>query len=115
MMHKSIVKVEKLIKKHKKEFAAAKDDTEKMKQKKEVHSLEIRKVKKDDLLLKLEEEIKNLEKKNLELEKKAKEEAEESDESSDEEEAQEKKSVEKKPDEKKADKAAAPEKKTAVK
>ena len=61
-MHKSIMKVEKLIKKHKKEFTAAKDDTEKMAQKKEVHSLEIRKVKKDDLLLKLEEEIKSLEK-----------------------------------------------------
>jgi chromosome segregation ATPase len=37
-----------------------------------VHSLEIRKVKKDDLLLKLEEEIKVLEKKNLEMEQKAK-------------------------------------------
>jgi hypothetical protein len=31
MMHKSILKVEKLIKKHKKEFTAANDDTEKMK------------------------------------------------------------------------------------
>ena len=35
--------------------------------------IEIRKVKKDDLLLKLEEEIKSLEKKNLVMEKKAKE------------------------------------------
>jgi hypothetical protein len=74
MMHKSIVKVEKLIKKHKHEFTLAQNDTEKMKQKKEVHSLEIRKVKKDDLLLKLEEEIKILEKKNLDMEQKAKEE-----------------------------------------
>ena len=45
-----------------------------MKQKKEIHSLDIRKVKKDDLLLKLEEEIKMLEKKNLDMEKQAKEE-----------------------------------------
>jgi hypothetical protein len=60
-----------------------------MKQKKEIHSLDIRKVKKDDLLLKLEEEIKMLEKKNLDMEKQAKEELaqkkEESDDESDDE------------------------------
>ena len=111
MMHKSIVKVEKLIKKHKHEFTLANDDTEKMKQKKEVHSLEIRKVKKDDLLLKLEEEIKDLEKKNLTMEKKAKEEAakkehESEEESSEEEEEDSEKPKEKKAKKEKKDKAA---------
>ena len=103
MMHKSIVKVEKLIKKHKHEFTLANDDTEKMKQKKEVHSLEIRKVKKDDLLLKLEEEIKDLEKKNLIMEKKAKEEAAKKEHESEEESSDEEEDSEK-PKEKKAKK-----------
>jgi hypothetical protein len=64
-----------------------------------VHSLEIRKVKKDDLLLKLEEDIKALEKTNLEMTKKAKETSKkqaESDEESSEDEDDEKKSNEKK-------------------